>query len=159
MHALILDRWSAPTVNHSTQSWHKTWPYEQVESLSLSCLSNTTKGMHQNRECCKGQVQMYTLQQCSKTTPDTNWASGQDPCLCGSHGKQVEAREVRFCLQHCLAMAGEDDVDLLPHNFRIGAVSEAAGRGASEAQLRMTGGWRSNAYMRYVRLSQRMPLH
>ncbi len=47
----------------------------------------------------------------------------------------MEAREVRLCLQHCSAMAGEAAVGLLPHSFRIGAVSDAAGRGASEAQL------------------------
>ncbi len=73
--------------------------------------------------------------------------------------KQVEEREVRLCLQCCLAMAREDAVGLSPHSFRIGAVSEAVGRGALEVQLRMMGRWRSNAYMRYVRPSPRMPLH
>ncbi len=48
---------------------------------------------------------------------------------------------------------------LLSHSFRIGAVSEVASRGALEAQLRMMDRWMSNAYMRYVRPSQRMPLH
>ncbi len=45
----------------------------------------------------------------------------------------MEAREVRGCLHRRLAMAGEDAVGLSPHSFRIGAVSNAAGRGASEA--------------------------
>ncbi len=74
-------------------------------------------------------------------------------------GEQVEVREVRCCLPCCLAMAEEDAVDLSPHSFRIGAVSNAVARGASEGQLCMMGRWRSNAYMRYVRPSQRMPLH
>ncbi len=53
----------------------------------------------------------------------------------------------------------EDAVGLSPHSFRIGVVSNAAGRGESEAQLRMMGRWSCNAYMRYVRPSQHMPLH
>ncbi len=82
-----------------------------------------------------------------------------EPLFVWQSGKQVDAREVRLCLQRCSAMAGEDTVDLSPHSFRIEAVSDAVGRGASEAQLRMMGRWRSNVYMRYVSPSQCMPLH
>ncbi len=55
------------------------------------------------------------------------------PMFVWKSGEQVEARDVRRCLQRCLAMAEEEAVGLSPHSFRIGAVCNAADRGASEA--------------------------
>ncbi len=53
----------------------------------------------------------------------------------------------------------EDATDLTPHSFRIGSVSKATDRGASDTQVRQMGRWRSNAYMRNVRPTQDMPSH
>lgn len=39
------------------------------------------------------------------------------------------------------------------HSFRIGAASDAAERGLSDAQIRTLGRWKSNAFLRYIRLS------
>ncbi len=79
------------------------------------------------------------------------------PVFIWQSGVQVEAKEVRFHLQQCLEMVEEDPTGLSPHSFRIGSVSEAAGKVASEAQLRMMGCWKSYAYMKYVRPTQYMP--
>jgi len=38
------------------------------------------------------------------------------------------------------------------HSFRIGAASHAADRGMSDAQIRALGRWKSNAFLRYIRL-------
>ena len=38
------------------------------------------------------------------------------------------------------------------HSFRIGAASYAADRGFSDAQIRMLGRWKSNAFLRYLRV-------
>ncbi len=101
-----MEKWT--TDKHSTQSWHKAWPYELMKSLWFSYPSNTTKVIHQKQGFCREQAQMSVLQQCSETMPDTDQASGQ-----------------RY-----LVMAGEDAMGLSPHNF-----IRAAGRGASEAHL------------------------
>ena len=39
------------------------------------------------------------------------------------------------------------------HGFRIGATSHAAERGMSDAQIRVLGRWKSNAFLRYIRIS------
>ncbi len=75
---------------------------------------------------------MYVLQQCYAKHRSGQWTG---PMFVWQSGKQVDAMEIRLCLQRCLAMAGEDAVGLLPYSFRIGAVSETADRGASEAQI------------------------
>ena len=39
------------------------------------------------------------------------------------------------------------------HSFRIGAASHAADRGFSDAQIRIQGRWKSNAFLKYIRVS------
>ena len=39
------------------------------------------------------------------------------------------------------------------HSFRIGAASHAAERGMSDAQIRILGRWKSNAFLKYIRVS------
>ncbi len=70
--------------------------------------------------------------------------------LQADHGEVYTAGLMWLHLQQCLEMAGEDTTGLSPHNFCIGSVSEAEGKGASEAQLQMVGHWKSNPYMKYV---------
>ena len=38
------------------------------------------------------------------------------------------------------------------HSFRIGAASFAADRGMSDAQIWALGGWKSNAFLKYIRI-------
>ena len=37
------------------------------------------------------------------------------------------------------------------HSFRIGAASHAADKGLSDAQIRLLGRWKSNAFLKYLR--------
>lgn len=39
------------------------------------------------------------------------------------------------------------------HSFRIGAASHAAERGMSDTQIRILGRWKSNAFLKYIRVS------
>lgn len=38
------------------------------------------------------------------------------------------------------------------HSFRIGAASHVADRGMSDAQIRILGRWKSNAFQKYIRV-------
>ena len=42
---------------------------------------------------------------------------------------------------------------MLFHSFRIGAASFAAEQGLSDAQIRVLGCWKSNAFHKYIRVS------
>ena len=39
------------------------------------------------------------------------------------------------------------------HSFRIGAASMAAEQGLSDAQIRLMGRWKSNAFKKYIRIN------
>ena len=68
------------------------------------------------------------------------------------HG--VPVNRAYFCnlltiaIKHC----GLDPARYKGHSFRIGAASHAAERGMSDAQIRVLGRWKSNAFLRYIRL-------
>ena len=49
-------------------------------------------------------------------------------------------------------LCGLDPSRYKGHSFRIGAASYAADRGFSDAQIRMLGRWKSNAFLRYIRV-------
>ena len=49
-------------------------------------------------------------------------------------------------------LCGLDPSRYKGHSFRIGVASYAADRGLSDAQIRMLGCWKSNAFLRYIRV-------
>ena len=49
-------------------------------------------------------------------------------------------------------LCGLDPSRYKGHSFRIGAASYAADRGLSDAQIRMLGRWKSNAFLQYIRV-------
>ena len=49
-------------------------------------------------------------------------------------------------------LCGLDPSRYKGHSFRIGAASYAEDRGLSDAQIRMLGRWKSNAFLRYIRV-------
>ena len=51
-----------------------------------------------------------------------------------------------------LRAGGLDSTRYKVHSFRIGAASFAGDRGMSDAQIRAFGRWRSNAFLKYIRL-------
>ena len=59
-----------------------------------------------------------------------------------------------FCelLAKAIKLCGLNPSRYKGHSFRIGAASEAAERGMSDAQIRSCGRWKSNAFLRYIRL-------
>ena len=55
-------------------------------------------------------------------------------------------------LQSVLIFCGLDNGRYKSHSFRIGAASNAALRGFSDAQIRLMGRWHSDAFRKYIRL-------
>lgn len=59
-----------------------------------------------------------------------------------------------FCglLTMAIRLCGLDPTRYKGHSFRIGAASHAAERGLSDARIRSMGRWKSNAFLRYIRI-------
>ena len=70
-----------------------------------------------------------------------------------SDGRPMVRREFDLALKSLLNFCGLDSTQFKGHSFRIGAASAAAIRGESDAQIRATGRWSSDAFKRYIRLA------
>ena len=58
-------------------------------------------------------------------------------------------------LRSCLISCNFSTISYKGHSFRIGAATDAAERGCSDAQIRNLGRWASDAYRKYIRISPR----
>ena len=60
-----------------------------------------------------------------------------------------------FCqyLHRALVHCKLDSSRYKGHSFRIGAASHAAAQGLSDSQIRILGRWKSNAFLRYIRVN------
>lgn len=56
-------------------------------------------------------------------------------------------------LTRALIHCGLDPSRYKGHSFRIGAASHAAEQGLSDAQIRILGRWKSNAFLKYIRVT------
>ena len=61
----------------------------------------------------------------------------------------------QFCthLRSLLRACGLDPARYKGHSFRIGAASHAASVGLSDSQIRILGRWKSNAFLKYIRVT------
>jgi len=55
-------------------------------------------------------------------------------------------------LSIAIKLCGLDPTRYKGHSFRIGAASHAADRGMSDGQIRTLGRWKSNAFLKYIRI-------
>ena len=62
--------------------------------------------------------------------------------------RSVFSEKLFLCIKYC----GLDPSRYKGHSFRIGAASHAADRGMSDAQIRTLGRWKSNAFLKYIRI-------
>ena len=67
-------------------------------------------------------------------------------------GRPYTATAAREDLSSVLSFCGLDNKRYKSHSFRIGAASDAALRGFSDAQIRLMGRWHSDAFRQYIRL-------
>ena len=75
------------------------------------------------------------------------------PLFCAPAGGGYSYSRVCRMLRVLFQACGLDADRFKGHSFRIGAASEAARLGYSDAQIRLMGRWRSDAFRRYIRLS------
>lgn len=75
------------------------------------------------------------------------------PLLSYPGGDPVSRTWFTTNFQACLRYLGLDTDRFKGHSFRIGAATEAAARGLSDAQIRHLGRWRSEAFKSYIRLN------
>ena len=80
---------------------------------------------------------------------------GSNPGAIFLLGEGLPVSRSHFSNQLSMAchLCGLDPSRYKGHSFRIGAASYAADRGFSDAQIRPLGRWKSNAFLRYIRVS------
>ena len=74
------------------------------------------------------------------------------PLFLNSDNSPVSRTNFAELLSLSLKACGLDSTCYKGHSFRIGAASFAAERGMSDAQIRALGRWRSNAFLKYIRI-------
>ena len=76
------------------------------------------------------------------------------PLFCFPGGKVVSRDLFARILKETLIFCGINIKLYKAHSFRIGAASWYASRGCSDAQIRMLGRWKSDAFKRYIRCAR-----
>ena len=74
------------------------------------------------------------------------------PLFITLHGHPVSRANLTDQLSLAIKFCGLNPARYKGHSFRIGAASHAADRGLSDAQIRVLGRWKSNAFHRYIRI-------
>ena len=73
------------------------------------------------------------------------------PLFCWPDNTPVSREYFVRSLKEALQFCDLDHTRYKSHSFRIGAASWAAANGMSDAQIRLFGRWKSNAFLRYIR--------
>ncbi|KAM4019375.1 uncharacterized protein ACNLHF_000079 [Anomaloglossus baeobatrachus] len=66
-------------------------------------------------------------------------------------GSPLTKYQFQAMFKQCLAKAGENPKEYGTHSFRIGAATEAARAGVTEAEVQRMGRWKSACFARYIR--------
>ena len=74
------------------------------------------------------------------------------PLFAHADGLGYPYSQVNLILANIFASCGLDSKRYKGHSFRIGAASEAAKAGYSDAQICLMGRWKSDAFRKYIRL-------
>ena len=92
---------------------------------------------------------VYALQEYLKVR-----GSHLGPLFMLSSGLAVSRSLLDRQLTSCLHFCGFDSSRYKSHSFRIGRATDCALRGYSDAKIRALGRWRSNAFLKYIRVSE-----
>ena len=81
--------------------------------------------------------------------------NGSGPLFCLSPGKPITRSQFNDNLRKALSFCKLSKVTFKAHSFRIGAATTAAAQGLSDSQIRQLGRWKSDAFKKYIRCSER----
>lgn len=76
----------------------------------------------------------------------------EGPLFITSAGVGVTRERFTSLLNAAISYCGLNPTCYKGHSFRIGAASHAAEKGMTDAQIRVMGRWRSNAFQKYIRI-------
>ena len=99
--------------------------------------------LHRHNPCCPVQLLLEYL---------SLRGNQPGPLFLNSDNSPVSRTHFADLLSLSLKACGLDSTRYKGHSFRIGAASFAAERGMSDAQIRALGRWKSNAFLKYIRL-------
>ena len=74
------------------------------------------------------------------------------PLFCYPSNEPILRSAFTNKLNMCLNLIGLSAKSYKGHSFRIGAATAYASKGLSDSQLRIMGRWRSNAFLKYIRI-------
>lgn len=77
--------------------------------------------------------------------------SSPGPLFCLQNGQPLNRAHFDRILHKNIAFCGLDSSRYKGHSFRVGAATNAAEKGLSDAQIRSMGRWNSNAFQNYIR--------
>lgn len=82
------------------------------------------------------------------------WTQGQDRgwFFCSEDGKQLSVKFANDLVKELARVAGRRREEFGGHSLRIGGATAMYASGAIPADIRLVGGWRSDAIMRYLRV-------
>ena len=144
----------AGEVVHSGTSSH-TLQVSQIsvvegKGLQISFLSYKHNKGQQPKMVLKPQVGLFcpvaALQSFLKIR-----GKGDGPLFLKKNGRPLKRLEFSNFLKECLELEGLPAKQFNTHSFRIGRATQLARDKASEATIKATGRWKSNAYQKYIR--------
>ena len=99
--------------------------------------------LHRQNSCCPVQFLLQYLERRGNRL---------GPLFLNPDNNPVSRKFFADLLSLSLKACGRDSTRYKGHSFRIGAASFAAERGMSNAQIRALGGWKSTAFLKYIRI-------
>ncbi len=82
---------------------------------------------------------------------DSEKVGVNQPVFVYNNVRPVTSRQVAKAVKDILELLGEESAGYSTHSFRNGRAIEEAVKGASDAQLRDLGKWKSSAVLSYIR--------
>ena len=99
--------------------------------------------LHRHNSCCPVHLLLEYL---------SLRGNGPGPLFLNSDYSPVSRTNFAELLSLSLKACGLDSTRYKGHSFCIGAASFAAERGMSDAQIRALGRWKSNAFLKHIRI-------
>ena len=77
--------------------------------------------------------------------------NGDGPIFITAAGKSVSSKQFRDKIKSCMSFLSLDATFYNTHSFRIGRATDMLDEGYNEAQIRASGRWQSQAFLKYLR--------